>query len=113
MIAATVKAFVTGTYTVTRTAAGSYSGGLYTPGAESSFTIDAGIFPLTGRELANLPQGQHGTEVRQLFTLTELKTRTPSTEPDTIDISGETWEVLSVSQYPSFYRALIARTDTP
>lgn len=112
-VATVIGRFTSGTYTVTRTAAGAYTGGIYAAGAASTFNIDADVFPVTGRELQALAEGQHGAELRQIFTLTELKTRSPTTEPDTVSIGGETWEVFRVDAYPSFYRAVVARKAIP
>lgn len=112
-VAGTITSFATGTYTVTRTAAGTFAAGVHTPGATSSINIDAGIFPLTGRELQALPEGQHGAEVRQLFTETQLHSRTPTHAPDKVSFDSETWTVIRVEKWPSYYRALIAREPTP
>lgn len=90
----------TGDYTVTRTAVGSYNGsGIYVPGATSTFTISASIQPTSGRDLLALPEGQRTQENRTVYTETELKTRTPTTDPDKISIDGETWEVKTATRH--------------
>lgn len=112
-----IARFASGTYTVTRKAAGTVSVGDYTPGATTTFSIVASVQPISGRELSVLPQGQRGEEVRVVYTLTELKTRTPATEPDTISIGGETWEVFRTESWEAFgathYRAHVARKVVP
>jgi hypothetical protein len=106
-----------GPYTITRTAAGSYTNGRYTAGAESTFTIIASIQPVTGRDLADLPEGQNGDEVRVVFTITELLTRAPGQEPDVITIFGEDFYVYRVKKWQGFgdnhWQAWVSRTVVP
>lgn len=112
-VAGTVTSFITGTYTVTRTPAATFVDGWAVPGTATTLSIEAGVYPLTGRELEVMSEGQHGSEVRQLYTLTELWTRTPTHEPDQVTVDGELWTVQRLDKYPSYYRALIARTAVP
>ena len=105
-------------YTVTRTAAGSYTTGLYTSGATSTFTIVASIQPFgMGRNLEAPVDGQHGSEVRVLWTTTELRTRAPLNDADTISIDSETWRVVQVERWQAFgeafYQVRIARVTSP
>jgi hypothetical protein len=106
-----------GPYTVTRTAAGSYTNGRYTEGAESTFTIIASIQPVTGRDLADLPEGQNGDEVRQVFTITELLTRVPGQEPDIITLDGEDFYVYRVKRWQGlgevYWQAWVSRIVVP
>jgi hypothetical protein len=115
--------FATGTYSVTRSSgAGSYdTNGDYTPAGTSVINVKASIQPLNGRELKVLPEGQHGAELRKVYSVTELKTRTPTSEPDIVSYKGEDWEVVAVEGWEAFgsgsggdhYKAIIARTVTP
>lgn len=111
-----ISRFKTGTYTVTRTAAGTRTLGRYTPGAPSTFSIVASIQPVTGRDLQTLPEGQRAEETRVVYTTTELRTRTATVEPDTLSIDSETWAVTKVERWQAFggthYRAMVAR-QTP
>jgi hypothetical protein len=88
------------TYQVIRTAAGARVNGRVVAGPATTFPIVAGIEPITGRELQDLPEGQRGDEVIQIFTATPLLTRRPGFEPDQIvyrppgyEVDGEPWTV--------------------
>lgn len=94
-----ITRFATGTYTVTRTAAGGNTAGRYTAGATSTFSIVASVQPVTGRYLRVLAEGQRADEARLIFTSTELRTRTPTNEPDLLAVDGETWEVFRVNRW--------------
>jgi hypothetical protein len=112
-----ILSFLTGTYAVTRAATGSYSGGRYSAGSTTTFNIDAVIQPATGRVLDSLPEAQRGGEVRSIWTLTELRTRTPSSAPDVVTIDGEAWVVTTVKRWesfdPTYYFALALRGVQP
>lgn len=109
-----IASFATGTYTVTRRDASTYVNGRSTSDSTpTTFDIVAGVRPATGRQLQQIVGLQHGTEVRAVYTTTELRTRTPDNEPDTVSIEGEDWEVVDLDHFPSFggghYRAMVAR----
>lgn len=91
--------YKTGTYAVTRTAVGARVNQVYVPGATSVIQVDASIQPVIGRMLQDLPEGQHAEESRVIYTRTELKTRTPGTDPDIIVIDGEDYRVTRVEKY--------------
>lgn len=107
----------TGTYTVTRTAAGTRALGRYTTGAVTTFTAAMGIEPATGRQLKDLPQGQQADETVAIYTATELKTRTPATGPDFVSYHGEQWAVVQVKIWEGFgethYECLAQRAPSP
>lgn len=110
--------FATGTYSVARRAAGTYTAGRLVAGAsEASFDIVACVQPASGRELQVLPEAQHGEEVKLIFTTTELRTRTPTHDPDVITISGEAYEVFKVETWEAFddvhYKAFAKRVPLP
>lgn len=100
-------------YTVTRTAAGSVTDGVYTAGGTTSVPIKASKQPLSGRELQTLPTAEHGEERAKLYTETELYSRAPGYESDQVSIAGEMWRVVSVANPvgfgQSYYKAIIAR----
>jgi hypothetical protein len=110
-----------GPYTVTRTAAGAYTNGRYDAGSESTFTIIASIQPLglaaSGRVLTELPEGQNGDEVRILYTITELLTRSPGQEPDVVTLDGEDYYVVQTARWQAFgnehWEVLVSRTVVP
>jgi hypothetical protein len=109
--------FETGTYTVTRTAQGVYTNGRYTPGATTTFPIVASIQPVTGRDLQLLPEGQHASESRIVYTTTELRSRATANDPDTIAIDGEAWDVISFERWEAFgdthWRGIAGRRPAP
>ena len=104
--------FPTGSYTVTRTAAGSYALGRYTSGGTSTFLITAGVQPVTGRVLRDLPEGRRAEETLVLYTTTQLIALDPADESDTIAIDGESWRVFKVEHFrilANRYRAWVER----
>lgn len=44
-----------------------------------------------------------------VYTTSELRTRTPTSAPDTITIDGEIWTCTAVERWGSYYRAVVAR----
>lgn len=116
-LTALIGRFKTGTYTRTRTAAGSYdTHGVYTAGSAATSSVDASIQPSHGRDLQVLPEGRRGDEIRTVYCMTELRTTSPAGAADKLTVDGETWEVIHVFPWASlrpaltYYRALIART---
>lgn len=93
-----ISTFATGTYTVTRRAASTYSNGVRVAGSTSTLSITASVQPVTGRELERLPEGMRTTEVVKLYTTTALRTA-DSGDPDHISIDGETYEVQLVERW--------------
>lgn len=105
-----IASFATGVYTVTRRAAGTSTKGKVTPGEASTFTIQASVQPLGGRELMRLTEGQRASERRLVFTTVELRT---GTLPDVITLGDEPWEVEAVESWVTplgtFYKVTAAR----
>lgn len=112
-----IGSLATGSYTVTRHAAGTRVQGRSVPGAVSTFSIIASVQPVTGRQLQDLPEGQRGTETIAIYTRTELKTRSADSEPDLVDNEGVPFEVVRVERWRAFsdvhYRAYAMRTERP
>lgn len=95
-----IDSLATGTYTVTRRATGSYTDGNYTAGSASTFTISAVVEPATGLqrvtggfEMISMYDGQHTNDVQVVYTRTELKARSPGTEPDLITIRNRQYTI--------------------
>jgi hypothetical protein len=105
------------TYTVVRTGAGIYDHGRYVVGGPSTFTIVAGVEPVTGRELYDMPEGQRGDEVVKIFTAYPLRTRAPGNDPDVILYRGEPWTVVNVALWDGLgqihYEAKAVRAPSP
>lgn len=118
-LSSVIDRFITGTYTVTRAAQETYdAAGNKVDGSETTFNIDAAIQPVTGRDLAQLPEGQRADETRLVLTKTELRTRLPGNAPDVITVGGETWTVFRVQRWDfegsTHYQAWITRdVQTP
>jgi hypothetical protein len=112
-----INSLSTGSHTVTRQSPGTYVQGRYTPGTESTFTVVASVQPVTGRDLQDLPEGQYANEVKKLYTAVELRTRHPDSEPDRINIYGETYTVIQVNRWDGFgdkhYKVLVSRREVP
>lgn len=104
-----------GSYTVTRTAAGTLVLGRSTPGATSSFSIEAVVQPLNQRELQVVPEGRRATDVRSIHTATAL--RADPWGPDVVTIGGEAYAVYSVGRFELrgtiAYRCYAARQVVP
>lgn len=98
MLLDTIASLKTGTYTVTRTGAGTYpSGGYLVPGSTSTFPIVAIVQPYAGgRKMLPLPEGVRSEETKLLHTATALRTRDGNGAPDFVTIGGEDYYVWAV-----------------
>lgn len=109
---------VTGSYTVTRTAEGTTTAGRYTPGATSTFLLNAIEQPFSPRTLLPLPEGVRSEEVKLLHTSTLLRTRDNNGEADFVTIRGEdfyAWQVAGpyIMSGSSHYEIHVARRRRP
>lgn len=94
-----IDTLATGTYTVTRSAASTYSGGRKVAGSTSTLTVTGVMVPLTGRQLERLPEGQRSGELRAFYTKTSLQTAGEGVAADVISDDGRTWEVEDVDDW--------------
>lgn len=128
------------TLQVTRTAAGTRDRGRYTPGAVTTFPITAGVEPINGRQLMDVPEGRRGDEILKLFVDVALIAERPAAtgvtavDPDVVAYLGgdpepvrsdviallglnEPWTVIKVATWPGFgetHREVqIARAPSP
>ena len=113
-----ISDFATGTYTVTRTPAGTWTVGRYAPGSATTFTIQAVVEPYGGRQVQVPPEGQHAEDVRIVYTSTELRTMSPLDVPDLITIDGESYSVFRIDgpwvmPDSTHYRVFVARQRIP
>lgn len=107
--------FKTGDYTVTRTAAPTFTAGVAVAGATSTITTgDASLQPVEGADLKLLPEGLHAANAALLYT-TALLRLVPV--PDQISIGSETWRVVGFKTWVGFggthQIAIVARSATP
>lgn len=117
---------------VTRTAQGTRTLGRYTPGPPRTFTISAGVEPIAGRELKDVPEGRRGDEILKLYVDVDLvaeRPGSPGIDPDTVAYTGsdpdlvallgagEPWTVIAVSTWTGLgevhREAKIARPPSP
>lgn len=80
-------------YQVERIAEGSHSGGVYTPGTSSNFTIKGNLQPLSGNEILQLPEGDRQRQSLWLYSRTELKVN------DIVTADGKSYEVQPVEDW--------------
>lgn len=111
----------TGTYVVTRRPRGVFVNGIYVPSASpTTLTIRGVIQPAreiqrvtAGRDMRENEQNQHVDDVRIIHTDTELHSRTPTLDPDTIAFESDTWYVIRVERWQfsgiEFWMAVLTR----
>ena len=96
-----------------RYAAGSYTKGQYSPGAETPIEIQASVQPLAGRELDILPEGRKELESYKVYTTFELRAANQNnqTQSDEITLFGKSFEVIKVENWQNavipHYKALV------
>lgn len=93
----------TGTYAVTRYAAGAYTAGLWVEGGTTVLNLDAAVQPMRGRELVNVPEGKRAGDLRRVYCDTELRTadETAGTSADRITIGSEVYEITTSEPWSS------------
>lgn len=100
---------MTGTYTVTRSAAGAYgTDGRFVAGSTSTFSITASVQPLDGRDLLRLPEGLRTSEVLKIYTKTRLFVQGAGQDPDSVAIDGVPHQIEMVETWGpagNFYKA--------
>lgn len=119
------------TLQVTRTAAVPRVRGRDTPGAQTTFAITAGVEPIDGRQLMDVPEGRRGDEILTVYTDADLiaERATPAFSPDVLSYTGtdpdivammgpgEPWTVIKVKTWSGFgetHREVqIARAPSP
>ena len=88
-----IDRFSTGSYTVTRPTAGTVAFGKTTPGVPTTFTISKASVQPVGEDLTVVPEGRSASDVKVIYTYTELR---GGTLPDVITILGQPYEVYRV-----------------
>lgn len=116
-----IDSLATGTYTVTRRAAGTWVNGVYTPNPiTTTFTIRAVVQPafnlnrvIGGADMRHLDEGQFIWDTQVLYTQTPLVTRTTTNDPDIITIDGDDWTAFRVEKWDLagqvHYRVIMSR----
>ena len=93
--------------TVNRYGTGTWTDGVYTRATPTTLLIDCIVEPaynlnrvIGGQNLYGGVEGQGATDIRQIWTATELKTRTATTDPDeVIGLQGKNWTVARVERW--------------
>lgn len=89
--------FATGTYTVTRRAAGVPVAGRVTPGAATTFDVVMSVQPTGARDQVVMPEGLHYEDAVVCYSATELKGATYGTgQGDEFTFGGDTYRVFAV-----------------
>lgn len=114
----TIESLGARTLQVTRVASAAYVDGVKQTGVETTFPIRANVQSSTGRVLDSPTEHDRVSETKVLHTVSELRARTPTTEPDSIELDGEWWTVVTVKECVGFdgitvefYRVEISRDD--
>jgi len=87
-------------FTAKRVTAGTYVNGVFVPGTNSTFTIQASIQPLSDIDLSTLPEGQREGDLIKLYTDTELYgigAAGSGQEPDKVVWQGSDYTISSKS----------------
>jgi hypothetical protein len=105
----------TGTYTVTRPGAGTWTNGLFVEGTASTFQIQASVQPASPKDLQRLPEGERTMNVIVIFTTTELllASQAARTLSDRIAYRGANYEVEDVDVWESggFWKCLARKIE--
>ena len=100
-LGALIRSFSTGTYSVTRRAAGGFDRGVAKGTTDSTVSVVAAVQPASGRDLLRLPEGRRSTDTRVLFTVTPLLVGDAGAtyEANLVTIDGAEWEVQHVEKW--------------
>lgn len=107
-----IASFMTGTYTVTRRARGTFLAGRPVPGVATTFAIVASVQSAAGRDLMRLPELRRSVDTCVIYTVTELEVgaQDGTNESDVVSIDGISWEVQHVEAWPQtqdlYWRAI-------
>jgi len=111
VLSGVLSSFQTGTYTVRRRTARTLVLGVSTPGAESTFSVDGVVQPLTGQQLSLLPGGMTSHNTRRIWTETALQAEADGIGPDIVEIAGQDYRVYQAQEWTGLdgdhYRALV------
>ena len=120
MLNESIDSLATGDYVVTRKLLGAFTDGIYVSGATSTFTINAVVESATGLqrvvggyEMRMDAQGQRATDIRVIYTRTQLRTRDHLYEPDRITIDDDQFTIFRCEPWDlngeTHFRALATR----
>jgi hypothetical protein len=108
-----IRNLASGTYVVTRRAAGAYGAdGRLDVAASTTLQIRAVAHPASGATLERLPEGKRTSDTMSVFTETELRTASPTQAPDKITIDGADYEVQTVERWSvlgNYFHVVVGR----
>ena len=82
---------------ILREAAGTYTNGVWAPGARSALTTLASVQPVTmGQDMHALPEGRHLSDFVKLYTNDKLNVTAEGVQPDIIIHEGYGYELVSI-----------------
>lgn len=87
-------------FTVKRVTAGTYVNGIFVPGTNSTFTIQASIQPLSDIDLSTLPEGQREGDIIKIYTdanLNGIGASGSGQEPDKVVWLGDDYTISAKS----------------
>ncbi len=90
------------TYTVTRTAAGTYTLGRYTAGSTTSPSALASVQPVTGRDLQLVPEARRTETVIKLYADVEMVALDETYDGDQLTYDGDTYTVITSERWDGF-----------
>lgn len=116
-----IYGFQTGVYTITRRVTGSFVNGNYVPNpTTSTLSVRAVIQPAVeiqrvtaGRDMREREQNQQVDDVQIIHTDTEIKTRSPTHDPDVVTFEGDSWVIIRVEKWvfggTTFWKGVMTR----
>lgn len=84
--------------TIKHVSAGAYVAGVWVPGTESSFTIQASVQPVTGEDQLTLPEGRRLSDYVKAYSDTELQVlgEVVGLQPDKLVWRGHEYECIQM-----------------
>ena len=100
-VADAINRLKTGLYAVTRQSPAAFVDGIATESADppTVFSVEAVVFPVTGRELQLLPEGLRERENMRLICKGELRTGGATNAPDIVAVDGADYDVTMVERW--------------
>lgn len=89
--------------TITRRAVNTVLKGRKVDGAESTFTTDAVLVPVTGKRLMQMIDSYHAQDIKEIFSATELKVQDKNTgEGDRFTVDGTEYTLVESDEWDTF-----------
>lgn len=100
---------------VTRFSTGSYVNGTLVQGTPiTGVAALASVQPITGDEIAEVPEGDREREIKKIYSADELFPEGPGPrQADLLALDGFSWLVLTAAKWPQYWKCMIARVDQP